>query len=334
MKKNEPSDSRPWHTFSPEATCEALTSTEQGLSQQEAERRLTQYGFNKLTPAASRGPLKRFFSQFHNVLIYVLLAAAGVTAAIEHWVDSGVIVGVVVINALIGFIQEGKAEKALDAIRNMLTLQAMVQRDGKRFLIPAEQLVPGDIVSIESGDKVPADLRLLQVKNLRADESMLTGESLPVEKNTAAVDVNAALRGSILSGLFGYLNYLRYCARYGRRYRRQNRNRPYQFHAAHGSATDHAAATADCRLQRVVDLCYFNAGLSYLRLWLVHSALFFDRFVYVGGGACRGRHSRRLAGYYDHYPGHRRTTHGQTQCHYPAFAGRRNLRLGDRHLFR
>ncbi|MDD5322104.1 MAG: cation-transporting P-type ATPase [Methylococcales bacterium] len=193
MKKKTPSDSRPWHTFSPEATCEALTSKEQGLSQQEAQQRLTQYGFNKLMPAASRGPLKRFFSQFHNVLIYVLLAAAGVTAVIEHWVDSGVIIGVVVINALIGFIQEGNAEKALDAIRNMLTLQAMVRRDGKSFLMPAEQLVPGDIVSLESGDKVPADLRLLQVKNLRVDESMLTGESLPVKKNTAAVGVNAAL---------------------------------------------------------------------------------------------------------------------------------------------
>jgi len=193
MKKKTPSDSRPWHALSLDAICNAFDSTEQGLSQQEAQQRLTKVGFNKLTPAASRGPLKRFFSQFHNVLIYVLLIAAGVTAAIEHWVDSGVIVGVVVINALIGFIQEGKAEKALDAIRNMLTLQAMVQRDGKHFLMPAEQLVPGDIVTLESGDKVPADLRLLQVKNLRADESMLTGESLPVEKNTAAVGINAAL---------------------------------------------------------------------------------------------------------------------------------------------
>ncbi len=163
------------------------------MSQQEAEQRLAEYGVNRLTAEASRGPLKRFFSQFHNVLIYVLLAAAGLTAAIEEWVDSGVIVGVVVVNALIGFIQEGKAEKALDAIRNMLTHQAMVRRDGKHFLIPAEQLVPGDIVALESGDKVPADLRLLQVKNLRADESMLTGESLPVEKNTATVGANAAL---------------------------------------------------------------------------------------------------------------------------------------------
>jgi magnesium-transporting ATPase (P-type) len=193
MRKKQPSYNHLWHTLSPEATREVLTSTEQGLSRQEAEHRLKQYGFNKLTAAASRGPLKRFFSQFHNVLIYVLLIAVGVTAAIEHWVDSGVMVGVVVINALIGFIQEGKAEKALDAIRNMLTLQAMVQRDGKRFVMPAEQLVPDDIVTIESSDKVPADLRLLQVKNLRADESMLTGESLPVEKNTGVVGVNTAL---------------------------------------------------------------------------------------------------------------------------------------------
>ncbi len=193
MKKTQPSASRPWHTLPLDVICDAFDSTEQGLSQQEAAQRLSEYGVNRLTPAVSRGPLKRFLSQFHNVLIYVLLAAAAVTAVIEHWVDSGVIVGVVLINALVGFIQEGKAEKALDAIRNMLTLQSMVRRGGKHFLLPAEQLVPGDIVTLESGDKVPADLRLLQVKNLRADESMLTGESLPVEKNTAAVDVNAAL---------------------------------------------------------------------------------------------------------------------------------------------
>jgi magnesium-transporting ATPase (P-type) len=193
MNKKNPAKIRFWHALSTDAICDAVVSTEQGLSQQEAERRLALYGFNRLTPAASRGPFKRFLSQFHNVLIYVLLVAAFVTAAIEHWVDSGVIVGVVLINALIGFIQEGKAEKALDAIRNMLTHQAMVRRDGKNLLMPAEQLVPGDVVMLESGDKVPADLRLLKVKNLRADESMLTGESLPVEKTTEAVGANTAL---------------------------------------------------------------------------------------------------------------------------------------------
>jgi magnesium-transporting ATPase (P-type)/predicted PurR-regulated permease PerM len=183
-----------WHTMSAEEALHAQASDiANGLSQTEAQQRLKQYGSNTLTPVASRSAIKRFLIQFHNVLVYVLIVAAGVTAAIEHWVDSGVIVGVIFINAVIGFIQEGKAEKALDAIRNMLTHQAMVRRDNKNFLIPAEQLTPGDIVSIESGDKVPADLRLIQVKNLRVDESMLTGESLPVEKNNAAVDARAAL---------------------------------------------------------------------------------------------------------------------------------------------
>lgn len=193
IKANKATNSRPWHSLPLDAICDALASTEQGLSQQEAQQRLTHYGYNKLTPTVNRGPVKRFFSQFHNVLIYVLLASAGVTAAIGHWTDSGVIIGVVLINAFIGFIQEGKAEKSLDAIRNMLTSQAMVRREGKVFLLPAEQLVPGDIVSLESGDKVPADLRLLEVKNLRVDESMLTGESIPVKKTTAAVNANAAL---------------------------------------------------------------------------------------------------------------------------------------------
>jgi magnesium-transporting ATPase (P-type) len=193
LKAKKRSENRPWHTLACGEVYQALSSSEQGLNAQEAEQRLQHYGTNKLTAAVGRGPIKRFFSQFHNLLIYILLIAAAVTAVIEHWIDSGVIVGVVLINAIIGFIQEGKAEKALDAIRNMLTHQAMVRRNQKNVLLPAEQLVPGDIVTIESGDKVPADLRLVSVKNLRIDESMLTGESLPVEKNTRAIDEHAAL---------------------------------------------------------------------------------------------------------------------------------------------
>ena len=123
----------------------------------------------------------------------MLLASAAVTAAMQHWVDTAVIVGVVVINALIGFLQEGKAEKALDAIRKMLSLQANALRDGRRQAVSAETLVPGDVVFIESGDKVPADLRLLQVKNLQVQEAALTGESVAVEKAPAPVDVAAAL---------------------------------------------------------------------------------------------------------------------------------------------
>ncbi len=121
----------------------------------------------------------------------MLLAAGVVTAALDHWVDTGVIIGVVVINAMIGFIQEGKAEKALDAIRKMLSLHATVLRGGRRTTVAAEQLVPGDVVVLTSGDKVPADLRLIELKTLRIDEAALTGESEPVEKSLAAVDAAA-----------------------------------------------------------------------------------------------------------------------------------------------
>lgn len=118
---------------------------------------------------------------------------------LEHWIDTGVILGVVIVNALIGFIQEGKAEKALEAITQMLSLDATVIRDGKRQTMAAEDLVPGDVVALRSGGKVPADLRLIEVRELRIDEAMLTGESVPVEKTTEAIAENTALgdRGCI-----------------------------------------------------------------------------------------------------------------------------------------
>jgi magnesium-transporting ATPase (P-type) len=154
-----------------------------GLSSAEAAARLRQYGANTLRPPRRRGPWLRFLQQFHNVLIYMLLAAGLITMLLSHWIDSGVIFGVVLINAIIGFIQEGKAEHALEAIRSLLSAQAVVRRDGMLRQIPAEEVVLGDVVVIESGDRVPADLHLTQVKDLRVDESMLTGESLPVTKH-------------------------------------------------------------------------------------------------------------------------------------------------------
>jgi Ca2+-transporting ATPase len=116
-------------------------------------------------------------------LIYVLLVSAVITAFLGYWVDAGVILGVVLVNALIGFIQEGRAEEALEAVRNLLSPRAKVRREGRLIEVSAEELVPGDLVIVESGDRIPADLRLLQVKNLRVDESALTGESVPVSKD-------------------------------------------------------------------------------------------------------------------------------------------------------
>jgi magnesium-transporting ATPase (P-type) len=164
-----------------------------GLREAEAAARRARHGANVLPQPVRRGPLQRFLLQFHNVLIYVLLAAGAVTALLGHWIDSGVIFGVVVINAIIGFIQEGKAEKALDAIRDMLSPHAQVLRDGQRREIAAEELVPGDIVFLVSGDKVPADLRLVEVRSLRIEEAALTGESVAADKAIDPAGADAPL---------------------------------------------------------------------------------------------------------------------------------------------
>ena len=177
-----------WYSIQEEKVLEQLSADSNGLSAEEAKKRLEEYGPNKLPESKKKSVLMRFLLQFNNVLIYVLMVAAVITALLDHWIDTWVIVAVIFINAIIGFIQEGKAEKALEGIKKMLSLHATALRDGKRKDIEAEDLVPGDIVLLESGDKIPADLRLLSVRNLRVEESALTGESVAVEKKTAAVE--------------------------------------------------------------------------------------------------------------------------------------------------
>ena len=190
----EPDIPRPFHSEPTDDVLASLGVTRAaGLRQAEVVERRARHGPNALPPAARRSAVLRFLLQFHNVLIYVLIVAGVVTALLRHWIDSGVIFGVVVVNALIGFIQEGKAEKALDAIRNMLSPRANVLRDGQRCEIVAEDLVPGDIVFLVSGDKVPADLRLVEVRSLHIEEAALTGESVAVEKATAEVAADASL---------------------------------------------------------------------------------------------------------------------------------------------
>jgi magnesium-transporting ATPase (P-type) len=171
-----------WHHLDTSQVIRQLASHALGLTPQEAESRLQTYGLNRLPEARSRGPLIRFLAQFHNLLIYVLMSAGLVTILLQHWLDAGVILGVVVINALIGFLQEGKAEDALRGIRRLLSPRAQVVREGRLITLDASQLVPGDLVNLQAGDRVPADLRLLQIKGLQIDEAALTGESLPVEK--------------------------------------------------------------------------------------------------------------------------------------------------------
>ncbi|MEF3047833.1 HAD-IC family P-type ATPase [Pseudotabrizicola sp. L79] len=181
------------HALSVEACLKALQTKESGLESEAAARRLAEEGPNRLPTKAGPSVLRRLLKQFQNVLIYVLIAAAAVTAALAHWVDTGVILAVVIANAVIGFLQEGRAEQAMTAIRLMLAPRASVLRDAMRLNIDAAEVVRGDLVLLEAGDKVPADLRLIEAKDLRLQEAMLTGESVAVEKSPAPVATAAAL---------------------------------------------------------------------------------------------------------------------------------------------
>jgi magnesium-transporting ATPase (P-type) len=182
-----------WHDRSSQAVLEALNATPDGLAEPEAQARLGAHGPNRLPQPPRRSAFVRFVLQFHNILIYVLIGSAVITAALGHLVDTLVIVAVVIANAIIGHVQEGKAERAMDAIRHMLAPHASVMRGGERRSVDGETLVPGDIVLLEAGDKVPADLRLLQARGLQVQEAILTGESLPVDKHINAVAAAAPL---------------------------------------------------------------------------------------------------------------------------------------------
>jgi magnesium-transporting ATPase (P-type) len=187
-------ESAAWHAVATDQVIGRLkTDPGHGLEPDEASRRLAEHGPNRLPEGKKRGPLMRFLSQLNNILVYVLVGAGFVKLMVGLWLDAGVILGVVVINALLGFIQEGKAEKALDSIRNMLSAEARTIRGGETRLISAEELVPGDVVLLESGDRIPADLRLVDVKSLRTEEAALTGESVPIDKTTATVAERATV---------------------------------------------------------------------------------------------------------------------------------------------
>jgi magnesium-transporting ATPase (P-type) len=169
------------------------TDPERGLTSAEAVARLQRFGPNVLPKIRRHGPLIRFLLQFHHPLLYVLLAATAITALLAEWVDASVIFGVVLVNAIVGFIQESRAEKALDALVAMMKTEARVRRDGRTIRVPSTEIVPGDVVLLESGDKVPADLRLTRVRELRVDESALTGESVPVEKADQVLPVETVV---------------------------------------------------------------------------------------------------------------------------------------------
>ena len=175
-----------WYQLSAEHVFEALESGSAGLSSSESKARLEIYGYNELK-FKKRSALIRFLMQFHSALIYVLLVSALITTFLDMWMDTAVILAVVLANTIIGFIQEGKAEASAEALQRMMTQECTVLRDGEKQVIPARELVPGDVVLLEEGDRVPADLRLFYAKNVSADEATLTGESVPVRKDIESI---------------------------------------------------------------------------------------------------------------------------------------------------
>ncbi|MDB9528668.1 cation-transporting P-type ATPase [Oscillatoria sp. CS-180] len=182
----ETAESHPFlcHHLSTQEVLGYFTSdAEAGLSAEDVANRYEKYGLNELTFKPGKPAWLRFLLQFNQPLLYILLFAGAVKALLGSWTNAGVIWGVTVINAVIGYIQEAKAEGAIASLSKAVTTEASVLRDGQPLRIPSQELVPGDVVLLASGDKVPADLRLLKVRNLQVDESALTGEAVPVEKS-------------------------------------------------------------------------------------------------------------------------------------------------------
>lgn len=182
-----------WHAATAQDVISRLETGLDGLDNDQAAERLLSYGSNTLPRAASDGPWLIFWRQIHTPIGWLLIAAGFLAVALGKYTDAIVVFGAVVINAMIGFLQEYRAGKAIDALSALVPRTTNVIRNGRSRELPAEDLVPGDLVTLQSGDQSPADLRLIQVKNLLVDESALTGESLPVTKRSEAVAADAAL---------------------------------------------------------------------------------------------------------------------------------------------
>jgi Ca2+-transporting ATPase len=195
MKPPSPDQpSQHWHQLATSEVMQLLdTVTESGLTISEVQRRQKIHGPNTLRAGHQTPAWLRFLRQFNQPLVYILLGASAVTFYLHEWVDSAVIFGVVLVNAVIGYLQETKAEKAIDALAKMIVTETTVRRDGQKLRLHSEALVPGDVVLLQSGDKVPADLRLFSVRNLQVDESALTGESVPVTKHSDALALDTIL---------------------------------------------------------------------------------------------------------------------------------------------
>jgi Ca2+-transporting ATPase len=176
-----------WHALKTDEVLQELATSKAGLAEAEAQKRLGEVGPNELRKEKGKSPIRLFLRQFYDILIVILLIATGLSLAVGETIDAIIIFAITIASALLGFIEEFRSEKAVEALRKMTAPTALVLRDGKETRIPANRIVPGDLVFLYTGDKVPADARLLEAFNLNLDEASLTGESTPVSKNTAAL---------------------------------------------------------------------------------------------------------------------------------------------------
>jgi len=203
MGEGTPREPNEWHAEPANRVLERLAAGPDGLSSEEAAERLARFGPNELRSEEKQSPVIAFLNQFRSPLIYVLLFAAALSLAARHAVDAVVILAIVILNSVIGFTQEHRAERALEALKKLSALQASVIRNGEETNLDAAELVPGDIIMLEAGQRVPADGRILQAANLTVDEAALTGESAPVEKTIEPMPDDAPLaerRNMIYSG--------------------------------------------------------------------------------------------------------------------------------------
>ncbi len=184
---------KPFYNFRIEDTLEELKTDRYGLSEAEAKARLERYGLNELPERKNVSPFLLFLRQFKSMLVLILLIAAGISYATDHIVDMYVILAVVLVNAIIGFVQEWRAERAVDSLRQMLVQTATVVREGKKWNVPAAQLVPGDVIVLEEGNSIPADARIFTCQDLRTIEASLTGESAPLSKHTDVLPAETPL---------------------------------------------------------------------------------------------------------------------------------------------
>ena len=192
-----------WHTLTFESLERELDSDiNDGLTEREAEHRLSTVGPNELPEAPPPSPLKILLAQFSSLIVWVLIGAALVSGLLQEWIDAAAIVAIVVLNAILGFVQEFRAERSLAALRKLSVATARVIREGVARSIPARELVPGDLIQVEAGDRIPADSRLIYATSLQTQEASLTGESTPVSKSAELISQTEVPLGDRRNMLF------------------------------------------------------------------------------------------------------------------------------------